>query len=97
MGKWFISERRVREGWRRVSFREKNELASAWILLSGKNADGEIKMILSVFNDLEGLLDLYPSVESHKTKAEKHGLNSLAMVEQIETKTKARVWVKQRI
>ena len=77
-------------GGERVLFREKNELASAWILLSGKNADGEIKMILSVFNDLEGLLNLYPSVESHKTKAEKHGLNSLAMVEQIETKTKGK-------
>ena len=76
-------------GGERVLFRIKNKSVS-WILLSGKNDDGEIKIILSVWNDLKEMVDLYPSLELHKTETEKLGLNSLAMVEQIETKSKGK-------
>ena len=79
-------------GGERVVFRRKKEIISNWILLSGKNADGEIKVILSVFEDLKGLADLYHSGgwRVHKTKSENLGFDALAMVEQIETKTKGK-------
>jgi guanylate kinase/8-oxo-dGTP pyrophosphatase MutT (NUDIX family) len=69
----------------------KAEYISAWILLTGKNADGEVKMILSVMEDLDRVVNkLLPSLFRHKTETEKMGLTSFAMVEQIETKSRGK-------